>query len=208
MRSIVAPVSADSGFMVMLPQSLYHISRWIESVGWTVKPDLSRIPPRVLRRWVRAPDGSPMMSVFAGRAFTSPGSGQDPPFEASAEALEKPPGYSVHRGEDDGAGADEGRDAPDGPGQGRSLYGKHDEVLDSQFAGVFRGFDGQGFDGTTIGKAKALSPQGRERRAPRDARYKASRPGEAKTYGAAYGAYTYDTRFHGFPVSFRAGYTG
>ena len=70
----MAPVSADIGFMVMLPQSLYQTSAWMR--GLTVVSN----PAAISRRPAHAPGptcpprGSPMIRPRPKPCFTSPGS--------------------------------------------------------------------------------------------------------------------------------------
>jgi hypothetical protein len=61
-RSQVAPVSADIGFIVMLPQSLYHMSAWIRFETVVSKPAAGSRSASALTRFEAAPLGSPMIS--------------------------------------------------------------------------------------------------------------------------------------------------
>ncbi len=76
---MVAPVNAEMGFMVMFPQSLYQISRWMLPVISASKPAFRRSSARSRRRFVPMPEGSPRMSRLPGPARTKPGSGEDAP---------------------------------------------------------------------------------------------------------------------------------
>ena len=73
MRSPVAPVIADTGFIVMLPQSLYQTSCRIFGVEVTSKPALLRSSCTVLRRDESEPSGSPMIRPMPFRCSTTPG---------------------------------------------------------------------------------------------------------------------------------------
>ena len=59
MRSPVAPVSADTGFIVMLPHSLYQMSRRIVGDEVTSKPAAASSSCTAARRGESAPSGSP-----------------------------------------------------------------------------------------------------------------------------------------------------
>ena len=91
MRSAVAQVSAEIGFMVMLPQSLNQMSRWIRSDTVTLKPAGCSSAATVCTRGAAArsmrsaasvldvpaacPCGAPMMSPSPLTCRTLPGAG-------------------------------------------------------------------------------------------------------------------------------------
>ncbi len=74
-RSAVAPVRAETGFMVMLPQSLYQMS-WRTSVDMMASnpAPASRLPASSARVEL-LPRGSPTMSPLPVTCRTTPGSG-------------------------------------------------------------------------------------------------------------------------------------
>ena len=74
-RSAVAPVSTDTGLMVMLPQSLYQTSAWIPADRVTSKPPVSRTAARARSRADSLWSGSPMISPAPRWWRTTPGSG-------------------------------------------------------------------------------------------------------------------------------------
>ncbi len=74
-RSAVAPVSAETGFIVRLPQSLYQMSYWMRFDCVTSKPAFARSAAMLARRAVERPSGSPTMSPWPLRCSENPGSG-------------------------------------------------------------------------------------------------------------------------------------
>ena len=68
-----APVMALTGFIVMLPQSLNQISRWIWSVTGASKPPRVSSSPSAVMRSLRRPDGSPTMILLPKPCRTTPG---------------------------------------------------------------------------------------------------------------------------------------
>ena len=75
MRSQVAPVNADTGFMVMLPQSLNQMSFWMQADTSISKPAPRSKPASASSRFEAPPDGSPRISVWPKPWRTRPGSG-------------------------------------------------------------------------------------------------------------------------------------
>ena len=73
MRSPVAPVRAEIGFMVMLPQSLNQISRWMRSEVSTWKPARASRSPTCCRRALVPPAGSPRINRLPKAWVTTPG---------------------------------------------------------------------------------------------------------------------------------------
>ena len=61
MRSTLAPVSADTGFIVMLPHSLYQMSRRTLSDTVTSNPARPSSPASACTRGEWPPAGSPMI---------------------------------------------------------------------------------------------------------------------------------------------------
>ena len=141
MRSTVTPVNADTGFIVMLPQSLYQMSCWMRSETRHSKPaavSIAREPRRPGR--MLPPAGSPMMRPWPMTFCTTPGSGvlhdacttQPTTLRAgiaraiapsgssvrelhararARHAVEEPPLHAVHRRQHHVSGPSERRDA-------------------------------------------------------------------------------------------------
>ncbi len=61
-RSVVAPVMALIGLVVMLPHSLYQMSRWIISLAVVSKPASSNVAFSASTRSDTPPSGSPITS--------------------------------------------------------------------------------------------------------------------------------------------------
>ena len=70
----MAPVSADIGFMVMLPQSLYQTSAWMRLLTVVSKPAAVSRSASALTRPDAPPPGSPMIRPRPKPCFTRPGS--------------------------------------------------------------------------------------------------------------------------------------
>jgi len=77
MRSAVAPVIADTGFIVMLPQSLYQTSRWMHSDASTEKPACTSRSTTARLRALCPPTGSPTMRRSPTPCRTTPGATVD-----------------------------------------------------------------------------------------------------------------------------------
>ena len=153
-RSLVAPVSAETGLIVMLPQSLYQTS-----LRTSARPSASNRTRRARRRPRRcAPtrrrrlaDDQPFAEVVADQAglgheaarwTTQPSTrsigsaaSSRPPGSTSRAAFgrrgrgHEPPGHAVHRRHDDGRGTEQGRDRRCQRRQRRCLEGNDDELL-------------------------------------------------------------------------------
>ena len=106
MRSAVAPVSAETGFTVMLPQSLYQRSRRTSALSVTSKPAARSISPTAATRAEAPPAGSPTISPLPITCRTRPGSGvaqlawTTPPRTRSygTACVTTPPGSTLSRG--------------------------------------------------------------------------------------------------------------
>ena len=76
-RSMVAPVIAATGFIVMLPHNLYQMS-WRTSLECVAsKPACVSSSARPCTRALRPPAGSPTISPCPARCCTTPGSGDE-----------------------------------------------------------------------------------------------------------------------------------
>ena len=106
MRSTVAPVRAETGFMVRLPQSLYQMSRrtWLDRV--TSMPAACSRPATCVRRTEEPPPGSPRMMPCPMRCHARPGSSTATPMWSTAPSTWRsgmaremtPPGSTLSRG--------------------------------------------------------------------------------------------------------------
>jgi len=72
-RSHVAPVSAETGFIVRLPQSLYQTSRWIRFDTSTSNAAARSAAASARTRGDSPPAGSPRMRRFPGPTRAAPG---------------------------------------------------------------------------------------------------------------------------------------
>jgi hypothetical protein len=74
-RSDVAPVSTETGFMVMLPQSLYQMSRRMRVETVTSIPAAPNVSASAVSRAETRPSGSPTMNPWPALCRVTPGSG-------------------------------------------------------------------------------------------------------------------------------------
>ena len=154
--SLSAPVSAETGFIVMLPQSLYQTSRRTSALASASKPDSASAAQTAPTRAESPPAGSPTISRSPKPCRTRPGSGHEavrwttqPRTRAIGSAASsrppgstlssggsdrrgrghEPPGHAVHRRQHDGRRAEQRRDLRRERRQRRCLQRDHHQLL-------------------------------------------------------------------------------
>ncbi len=207
-RSQVAPVSADIGFIVMLPHSLYQTSAWMRLLTVVSKPAAPRRSASALTRPDAPPDGSPMIRPRPKPCFTRPGSRTEqvacttqPITCRAGMAVAIPPSGSTactaravvrprraHGRTTTGtpfiavstavSGPSSGRDRRGEAGQSRPLHRDHDQILETERAGVLRHPHGRGEHRAVLLEPEPVGAQRGRGPASREGRHRGALPGQ------------------------------